>query len=358
MTLWKRIVCFLTGCFVEPAETSTPAQADDGGARLCGAGRGERPAATRGDQASESSAGPWYALPEATLLEPQPVTCPEMSHETRAIMGGLECTLENQEVELPPIPRVPEAVLRCLSSRNCDFSEVAELISEDASTTTRVLRMANAALWGVRATNSIPEAVVRLGTRPLQSLMMSESLMVASCPSRKSNRVIAQRFWDRSLAAGCLMRALAPLCKIDPEEAFVMGLLHDVGDVVVLRAVDRYEALSHSPIETDAFEYLCYKFHGSLGALVGDKWSLSPTLKSLLTDHHSWPEAQDPHRVERLLLMLTDMINQMIGYSQPALYNLPQSRPVQELGLAGQEQFLSLLEPLPEQIRERVDGIN
>jgi HD-like signal output (HDOD) protein len=154
------------------------------------------------------------------------------------------------------------------------------------------------------------------------------------------------------------MRALAPLCKIDPEEGFVMGLLHDVGDVVVLRAVDRYEALSHTPIETEAFEYLCHRFHQSLGTMVADEWSLSPKLKALLTDHHVWPDAQDPHRVERLLLMLGDMINQMIGYAQPALYNLPQSRPVQELGLGGQEQFMLLLAHLPEQIQERVDGIN
>jgi HD-like signal output (HDOD) protein len=154
------------------------------------------------------------------------------------------------------------------------------------------------------------------------------------------------------------MRTLAPLCKIDPEEGFVMGLLHDVGDVVVLRAVDRYQAMSRQAIETEAFEYLCHKFHGSLGTLVADKWSLSPKLKALLSDHHTCPDAQDPHRVERLLLMLCDMINQMIGYAQPALYNLPQSRPVQELGLGGQAQFLTLLDKLPEQIQERVNGIN
>lgn len=286
------------------------------------------------------------------------MACPEMSHETRAIMAGLECTLENQDVELPPIPRVPEAVLRCLTSDDCDFHEVADLISEDPSTATRVLRMANAAIWGVKATTSIPDAVVRLGTRPLQSLMMSESLMVASRPSRKANRLIANRFWNRSLATACIMRSLAPLARIDPEEAFVMGLLQDVGDVVVLRAVDRYAAFSHTPIETDAFEFLCYRFHESLGAMVADEWSLTPKLKSLLSGHHAWPVADSPNRVERLMLMLSNMINQMLGYAHPATYNLPKSRPAQDLGLADEESFVKLLTGLPEQIRERVDASN
>jgi two-component system, cell cycle response regulator len=286
------------------------------------------------------------------------MACPEMSHETRSIMGDLECTLENQDVELPPIPRVPEAVLRCLTGDDCDFREIAELISEDPSTTTRVLRMANAAIWGVKVTTSIPDAVVRLGTRPLQSLMMSESLMVASRPSKKANRLIANRFWSRSLAAACITRSLAPLVKLDPEEAFVMGLLQDVGDVVVLRAVDRHEAFTHAPIETDAFEYLCYRFHESLGALVADKWSLTPKLKALLSCHHAWPETDSPNRAERLLLMLSNMITQLLGYAQLATYNLPKSRPAQDLGLADQESFVNLLTRLPDQVRERVEACN
>lgn len=358
MTLWRRILWILTGQVADNDETCAVEHAPSDVAQARQVVGGAWKVRAPGQTEEAETGGPWYAPSEASLLEPEPMTCPEMSHETRAIMTGLECSLENHDVELPPIPRVPEAVLRCLSSHYCDFHRVADLISEDPSTTTRVLRMANAAIWGVKTTSSIPEAVVRLGNRPLQSLMMSESLMVASRPSRKANRLIAQRFWNRSLAAGCVMRALAPLCNFDPEEAFVIGLLHDVGDVVVLRAIDRFEALSHEGIESEAFEYLCHRFHQPLGTMVADEWALGPTLKVILGAHHAWPKAKEAHRKERLMLMLSDMINQMIGFAHPAVYNLPKARPVAELRLDQREDFLPLLVPLPGQIRERVAAIN
>ena len=221
-----------------------------------------------------------------------------------------------------------------------------------------VLRAANCALWGSRKVTSLLEAVTRLGINALRTLMLGESLRAAAFCKERRNRELAGLLWRRAVAGGCVMRALAEFTgQIDPEDAFAIGLLHDVGNVIVLQAVDKHEAFSHSRIDLQTFEYLCYECHELFGELIADKWALPPRLKELIQSHHRYPEDSDPLRNERLHLALADMINQMIGYGPPTSYDLLRSRPVRDLALTAEPGFVQFLQNLPEQIGHATAGL-
>ncbi len=150
------------------------------------------------------------------------------------------------------------------------------------------------------------------------------------------------------------MRGLSKFTTVDRENAFLMGLLHDIGDVVVLRIVHGEHVHNRYEIDTDTFEYLCYECHQEFGELIADAWGLPSDLKTIITDHHTLSEPDHPLRTERLQIQLTDMINSLLGYAPFVCYDLLGSKVVSELGLAGRADFVAFLEGLPDRIEETV----
>ncbi len=299
----------------------------------------------------EPSSPPWYAPEGAALIEPVPVPKPDLSAEGQALEQALVNELDVHTLVLPSLPRAPEAVLRCLADPDCSFREVADIISQDQVTATVVLRAANAAFWGAKKVTSLIEAVTRLGAVAMRTLMLSESLRAAAFCKTRHNRDLAELLWQRSVAGGCVMRALAEFTgKLDPEDAFVVGLLHDVGNVIVLHAADSLREFTRTGVDLETFEYLCYECHEMFGELIAEKWNLPPRLKELIQNHHGYPAQDDALRDDRLFLMLTDMINAMLGFGPSAAYDLLRSRPIRDLAIADQEGFRRFLSNLPAQL--------
>ncbi len=295
---------------------------------------------------------PWFAPPEATLCESIWMEPMDLSFEEQALERVITSHLDGYNLELSPLPRVPEAVLRLLRKPDCCFREVANLISEDQAAATRVLRAANCWLRSAVPITSLPQAVARLGITPLQTIMMSESLRAATFIKGLGNREWACILWGRAVASGHVMRAIAPYADLDPEDAFMIGLLHDIGNVTVLSIVNKYETVARCDTDPDTFEYLCYQYHQGLGVLVASQWNLPPQLMAIIQDHHTRPVTDDPLRRERLALQLSDMILQMFGYAPPASYKLLESQPVCDLGLATRADFVELLKTLPDEIEQ------
>jgi HD-like signal output (HDOD) protein len=234
---------------------------------------------------------------------------------------------------------------------------VAGDISEDQVIAAAVLRMANSPLYrGLDRINGLSQAVVRLGGNAIRTLMLQQSLRAVAFQSH-GGYAYAEMLWTRAMAAGCIARGLGPFAGIDEESAFLMGLLHDIGGVIVVRAAHSQRQIAGYDVPEGDFEYLCHQCHQEFGELIAENWQLPDDLKSIITDHHRYPEPDDPLRSSRLLMMLTDMITSMMGYApQPVTggYDLINSRPVLDLGLADNPQFRQYLDELPDRLEESV----
>jgi HD-like signal output (HDOD) protein len=182
--------------------------------------------------------------------------------------------------------------------------------------------------------------------------MLHESLRAAMFPVGSADRALAQMLWDRSLAGGCIMRRMSSLVGANEENAFLVGLLHDVGNVIVLREAHRQQALTRHHVPLDAFEHLCRKYHQAFGRALAEYWQLPPELKELIANHHDPPAAADPLRAQRWLVQLCDMIASMLGYAPEVEYDLVNSEPARALGLDGREDFTRLLDEIPAHLEE------
>ena len=155
-----------------------------------------------------------------------------LSTEARALENALVSQFDGHNLSVPNLPRVPELVLRQLRSRKCDFGKVAEAIAEDQVTAGAVIRMANSPIYGgMNKISALQPAVTRLGLNALRTLMMQQSLHAATFHGRGGDKELASMVWNRALASAWVMRFLGPLVELDEEEAFLLGLLHDIGTV-------------------------------------------------------------------------------------------------------------------------------
>jgi len=301
----------------------------------------------------EQPAEGWWRVEGEGLTELARIERPEDAQGAQRLENLLVQQFDGHDLTMPPLPQVPERVLQRLRDRNCSFARVAEDIAEDQVVAASVLRAVNSPLYrGVNEITSLQTAVARLGVNALRTLMMHQALKAATFLKKSGDKELAESVWRRSLACAHIMNGLARFTRVDAEDAWLIGLMHDVGNVIVLRVIQGHQALTGHWIAPDMFEYLCHESHQEFGELVAASWNLPPRIKELVSNHHTYPEPDDPLRTERLMLHLTDMIAARLGYAPPAPYDLLASRPVQDLGLAWRNTFIPFLEDLPIQIKE------
>ena len=144
---------------------------------------------------------------------------------------------DSGQLELPVLPEVSVQLLRLTNDPTCDAGELAELIRRDASIASNLLRIANSAMYSAGpAIVSLQQAIARLGFRKIR-----EIVLIISC----QNRVFDVHGFEgevrlsfrRSLGAASFAQEIARLCRLNVEESFLCGLLHDIGRPVLLQAL-------------------------------------------------------------------------------------------------------------------------
>lgn len=314
---------------------------------------GEGDAERSGDDADER---PWWAPEGAVATDFIPPARPDLSANARAIEHLLISHFDGHDLTMPSLPQSAERVLSNLGRKDSDFGKVAAEIAGDQVLTAAVLRAVNSPFYrGIEKITALRPAVTRLGAKALRALIMHQAMRTATFMKKGGDNALASFVWRRSVVCGFVMRGLARFCGRDEESAFLTGLLHDIGNVITLRIVCDEENVARERIDLPTFDYLCYESHQEFGELVGKEWKLPAELISLISDHHTAPAADDPLRIDRLMLQTTDMIAGMIGSGTPTAYNLRESRPVRELGLFGRQGFDKFLDELPGEIDDATD---
>jgi len=350
---WNWIVSTIAGDADSPASRAGDQVPSAGGVAVLEA---DRPAAAH-DEALEPH--PWWAPEGASRTERGPVKCPDLPPEARAVENLLVSHFDGHDLTLPSLPRVAERVLHRLGGADCNFARITDDIAEDQVLVAMVMRMANSPLYrGQERYTALLPAVTRLGVKSLRTLMMQHALRAATRVHRDVDRELAETVWRRSLAGAVVMRSLSRFTTVEQEDAFMMGLLHDIGNVVVLRVVSGQETMTRDLIDLESFEYLCYECQQEFGELIATEWKLPSKLQSLIADHHDYPAPDDPLRPERLQLILTDMILEMIGYASPIEYDLLNARVVKDLNLSDNPAFLDALAVLPQQVDEAMSALS
>jgi HD-like signal output (HDOD) protein len=153
------------------------------------------------------------------------------------LAAALAAILHSDQCELPVLPEAAAQLLRMTADVNCEITDVIGVIKRDQSLTGHLLRIANSARYSNRVTvTSIQQAVARLGLLTIRQIvvLISCQCRVFDVPGFEAD---VRRSFKRSLAAAAVAQEVARARRLNVEEAFLCGLLHDVGRPVLLQAL-------------------------------------------------------------------------------------------------------------------------
>lgn len=211
---------------------------------------------------------------------------------------------------LPAVPQVLLKLLALCRSENTSIADFAKLVAKDAGLTGRVLSIANSAAHqrgGSRA--GLEQALMILGVDTLKSLIIGESVAQVFNALAGRDTVGLVEFWRHSLTTAIVARDLASrLSYAHGEEAYLAGLLHDVGRLALLSAAPEEYRPRFAMIDDDQ---LCeieraelQMTHAEAGAWLIERWKLDSFLADSVLYHHEPVRALDAtHPLVRIVLL-------------------------------------------------------
>lgn len=207
---------------------------------------------------------------------------------TAELVAELECSLEGGKLELPSLPEVALKIRRALADENVSVSEIARLLGADPALAARILRVANSAMFyrGTRAITSLSAAVSQLGHKMVRNVALSfAAQQVFIGYGSRPLRELVSSVWQHSVRTAVLAHMLVRVrTQLNPDEAFLAGLLHEVGKLYILtRAKERVEILAAEA----AFNSVLAAWHPRIGRAVIEAWELSPELAIAVGDHET-----------------------------------------------------------------------
>ena len=240
---------------------------------------------------------------------------------------------------LPTLPAVAAQLLRITLRNDTHAAEVVRLIESDPALASKIIMLATRTNIGLRhKTASLSKAVIMLGFEAVRNAVLSIKVFQAlpGPDSSKEGHFDRAGFWKHSLAVACAAKELVKHIdpKINPEEAFVCGLLHDMGkialDASLPRSYARVVELTEAALGNIASleKRVLGIDHIVAGKRLAEKWNLPDTITQTVWLHHQESDDLPDNITGRAVVRtvhLADILarEQRIGYS--GNHHLPES---------------------------------
>lgn len=180
---------------------------------------------------------------------------------------------------LPTVPKIMQELLQNIDQNDVALPVIGKKIAMDQSLGASVLKMANSAAFrGQKEITSIEEAVIRLGIKRIRSLVVAAGLS-----QFLPKNVDPKTFWLDAFRVANLAKVMAKHADSDPETAFTCGLLHNIGELVIVAGlpdeaaeVDLLVKEGATRIEAQR-KQLGYDY-AQIGAALARRWKFSPLI--------------------------------------------------------------------------------
>jgi len=193
--------------------------------------------------------------------------------------------------ELPPMPQVASQVLQIIEKSDFSFADLVSVISKDVSITTAILKLANSPLFGIKVSvNNLTQAISLLGIKNLKNLVVALSTKGLFEASKIT--IFEHKLWEHSVATAIYARLFAvKFHRSIAEEAFIVGLIHDIGQILLSMYFDKYSIVKEMVYGQDVDiisverEYLGFD-HADVGGYLLEQWGLPELYIDVVSFHH------------------------------------------------------------------------
>ncbi|MDR3078279.1 MAG: HDOD domain-containing protein [Planctomycetota bacterium] len=250
--------------------------------------------------------------------------------------NGLGAVLDNLK-DMPSLPTVVAKIIGLIANPKTTASDINAVISRDPGLVTRILKLVNSSFYGFsRRITTITSAVVILGFSKVRDIALSSFVFDSFVGGPGSRRAVLDGLWRHSLGAALFCSAITR--RIDPkgeEDAFIRGLLHDLGKFVMIRGApeDARKVLDLTAREENLLcleaerRSLSYD-HAELGAAVLERWNLPAMTVEVVRRHHDPLAAPNEMKLPTCVANLSDILARTFLMGDPGDTAIPALSPL------------------------------
>jgi putative nucleotidyltransferase with HDIG domain len=217
--------------------------------------------------------------------------------------------MNENRLQLPSMPLVALKALDSLRDPNVSFADIARVIEQDPVIAARVLRVVNSAAYSRRDSCArLEQAVSQIGVKPMRILLVELAACQVFTSRSAGIRQMFKQIWDHCLAVGTLSRDLAVRLtpRIEPDVAYLAGLLHDIGKPIVaglLLEAERklIEELDMPWMTETLWKKTVAESHRGVGAAVATTWNLPPAIGEAILRCDAYDPNEGPHSCGNLV---------------------------------------------------------
>jgi putative nucleotidyltransferase with HDIG domain len=249
------------------------------------------------DPLPATSDAPDAAWAAALAIDPAQLEAamPEPQAEEQAAVQAVKDHFAVARPGPAAFPSVAMQILELVRYPDVDLGELARYIRVDGALAGGVLALANSAAYrAVRRIDTVKEAVARLGMSEVARLAAAISMKSLYSPEQAASQKAYEPVWTGLFFhAATVGRTASDLARqnVVPtpgvEQAFMAGLLHDVGKGVAMRSVaELTEYGKLAPMPLDAVRRVLHRAHVEIGAEMHKVWQIPDTLADVAAHHH------------------------------------------------------------------------
>lgn len=227
--------------------------------------------------------------------------------------------------DLPPLPQVAAQVLRISADPDATAEDLRKVISTDQALTSQILKISNSAMFGMmREIKTLSQAIMTLGFSTIKSVVIASS--AKNLYQRGAVGLQERLLWEHALVTALASRALGKQLKFPRvEEAFIGGLMHDIGKSVMgVKFPERYGALMRTVYngQGDALDLELETFgfdHTMVGEALLRSWNLAQSLEEAVRWHHQPTGATDTNKPIAAIIAIGNQmaLDRKIGIGSP-----------------------------------------
>jgi putative nucleotidyltransferase with HDIG domain len=223
-------------------------------------------------------------------------------------------------ISLPTLSTVVSKMIQLVDNPKTSASSLARLIYTDQALTARILKLANSAYYGFpREISTVKMAIVVLGFNTVKEMGLSLSVFEVFKGVDNDTTFDISRFWQHSIGCGSAARMLGRRLNYHlTGEAFVAGLLHDIGKIIFRQYLSKefmtiINRVSKGEVDLDEAEMnIIGTTHSQVGAWLAEKWNLPRIIVDGIAFHHAPWDAQE----DRILVAIVSVADYLCHLNQ------------------------------------------
>ena len=199
-----------------------------------------------------------------------------MSNQAQLIFQNICKAVETDQLKLPTLPEVAVQVKQAVENDSHTAADIAEILSRDSALRARLLQLANSPLYRSRSEiDNLQMAITRLGLRIVKDLVVMLAIRQAFQASNADVDKTFREIWQTSIEVAAMSRVLAKsYSELDPEQAVLAGLIHNIGSLPIIEIADRQPQL----LEDIELKQLIDEIEGPLGEKILSFWHFPQSL--------------------------------------------------------------------------------